>query len=142
MSFFVFCRCCSRNRQIQSHKLTDSVHDILTLFCIHSLYLFRDQIGIIGTGGVFCPVMYRMKLQDIKDKKFHFNEVSDKENAEAVWGRHAGYQNQQYLMLNYMADQDKIFGVQCRQEHGKSMDLKSPAKVKVSTNQCFCCTTE
>ena len=75
--------------------------------------------------------MYRMKLQDIKDKKFYFDEVSDKENSEKVWGRHAGYQNKQYLMLNYMIDRNAVFGVQCRQEHGKSIDLKSPAKVKV-----------
>ena len=76
-------------------------------------------------------MMYRMKLQDIKDKKFYFEEVSDKENSEKVWGRHAGYQNKQYLMLNYMIDRNAVFGVQCRQEHGKSIDLKSPAKVKV-----------
>jgi len=96
-----------------------------------------EHWGVVGTGGTFTPKMYRLQLQQLKDKRFEFTEVSDAQNAEQVWGRHPGYKNKQFLMLKYMGDKDKLFGVQCMQEHGKSLVRSDSApEIRICGAKC------
>eukprot|EP01084_Bolivina_argentea_P103970 186214_1 len=99
--------------------------------------LYTDnKYGIIGTGGALVPVIYQLKLQNINDKKFHFTEISHKQNAQKIWGTHPGYQCKQYLELNYLSDRQQLFAVQCKQEHGASVGKKKKPEKKIIGAKC------
>ena len=63
--------------------------------------------------------------------------MSNAENAEQVWGRHPGYKNKQYVMLKYLPDKERVFAVQCLEEHGKSLVRSdSRPEIKITGAKC------
>eukprot|EP00484_Ammonia_sp_Unknown_P018736 CAMPEP_0197044598 /NCGR_PEP_ID=MMETSP1384-20130603/20619_1 /TAXON_ID=29189 /ORGANISM="Ammonia sp." /LENGTH=413 /DNA_ID=CAMNT_0042476085 /DNA_START=25 /DNA_END=1263 /DNA_ORIENTATION=+ len=118
----------------ESHHLLQSATGNRGKLLSYMMYT-DEKWGIIGSGGTFTPSLYQLKLSELTDREFKFTEISQEENAESVFGRHLGYQCKQYLMLLYLADQERVFAVQCKQEHGQSAVSKAPQN-KIKGAKC------
>ena len=124
-----------QQNQLQQHILLQSATGNRGKLIKYMLFS-DDKWGIIATGGALVPIIYRLDLHSIKDCKFIFDEVSNAQNAENVWGTHPGYQCIRYLMLKYLPDKEALFAVECKQEHGASACTKKAPHKSYKDARC------